>query len=56
MPRAELSCCAWAACAQVRRVLLEEARRRFSRVQQVPLSQYAKPLQLEYVDIWELRL
>lgn len=36
---------------QVRRCLLEEARKRFTRVRQIPLSQYAdtKALQLEYV-------
>ncbi|GAB4822736.1 hypothetical protein N2152v2_009782 [Parachlorella kessleri] len=42
---------------EVRRVLLEEARKRFSRVERVPVSQYGpKSLQLEYVDIWELQL
>ena len=42
---------------QVRRVLLDEARKRFSRVQRVPVAQYGpKSLQLEYVDIWELQL
>jgi hypothetical protein len=39
---------------QVRRCLLEEARRRFTTVQQIPLSQLQ--LKLEYCDLWELRL
>ncbi len=50
-------CCLAALLAQVRRVLLEESRKRFSRVRQVPVLQYGpKALQLEYVDIWELQL
>lgn len=40
---------------EVRRVLLEEAQRRFRRVEQVSLSRYPAPLRLEHVDIWELR-
>lgn len=42
------------ALPQVRACLLEEARKWFKRVKQVPLSAVPKPLRLEYVDIWEL--
>lgn len=41
---------------EVRACLLEEAKKLFKRVKQVPLSQVPRPLRLEYVDIWELRL
>lgn len=39
---------------QVRACLIEEAKKRFKRVKQVPLSAVPKQLRLEYVDIWEL--
>lgn len=39
---------------QVRACLLEEARKLFRRVKQVPLSALPRPLRLEYCDIWEL--
>lgn len=34
--------------------MIEEAKKRFKRVKQIPLSAVPKPLRLEYVDIWEL--
>jgi hypothetical protein len=40
---------------QVRACLLEEAKKRFRRVKQVPLAAVPPPLRLEYVDIWELQ-
>lgn len=39
---------------EVRACLIEEAKKRFKRVKQIPLSAVPKPLRLEYVDIWEL--
>ncbi|KAL6776726.1 hypothetical protein ACKKBF_B30695 [Auxenochlorella protothecoides x Auxenochlorella symbiontica] len=41
---------------EVRRCFLEESRRLFSRVSMVPLRDIPEPLQLEYVDIWQLQL
>jgi hypothetical protein len=41
---------------EVRACLIQEARKRFRSVKQVPLAQVPAPLRLEYVDIWELRL
>ncbi|KAI3433337.1 hypothetical protein D9Q98_003155 [Chlorella vulgaris] len=40
---------------EVRACLLEEAKKRFRRVKQVPLAAVPPPLRLEYVDIWELQ-
>lgn len=40
---------------EVRRCFLEEARKQFSTVKSVSLSKLPLPLQLEYVDLWELR-
>ena len=42
--------------AEVRESLLGEARRRFRRVERVPLARYPRQLRLEYVDIWEMQL
>ena len=41
---------------EVRACLIQEARKRFRSVKQVPLAHVPPPLRLEYVDIWELRL
>ena len=41
---------------EVRRCLLEEARKVFRHVQAVPAAALPKPLRLEYCDLWELRL
>lgn len=40
---------------QVRACLIQEAKKRFRHVKQVPLSAVPYPLRLEYVDIWELQ-
>lgn len=42
--------------SEVRRCFIEEAKKAFSYVEMIPVSQFPPSLRLEYCDIWELRL